>query len=153
LGEFVRQHHARLAHEIALYGFPGDKSDVLRLPAELSALADLAGLVARSHNMHLRDTFDYLQEKHYGLLTCANAHPVFLMVLLRVADYLEIRNDRVNPTALDIQRLRSPISLEEHSSHLAVHEVRPADDDEEAIFVIARPPSARLFFKLQNLLK
>lgn len=153
LGEFVRRHHARLAHEIALYGYPGHTPDILRLPAELASFADLAGLVARSHNMYLRDTFDYLQQKHWGRLTCQNAHPVFLMVILRIADYLEVRSDRINSTALAIQRLRSPISVEEQSNHLAVHEVRPDEHDEEAIFVIARPPSARLFLKLQSLLK
>lgn len=154
LGEFVRRHHARLAHEIALYGYPGHTSDALKLPDELARLTDLAGLVARSHNMHLRDTFGYLKEKYDRRVECLRTHPVFLMVLLRIADYLEIRSDRINPTAHAIQRLRSPISLEEHSSHLAVHDVQwPDEDDEEAVFVSAQPESARLFLKMQSLLK
>ena len=153
LGEFIRRHHARLAHEIALSGYPGHQPNVLVPPAELSKYSDLAGLVARSHNMHLRDTFGHL-EKYYGPKTCLKTHPVFLMVLLRIADYLEICADRVNTTALQIQRLRSPISQEEQSSHLSVDEVRwPHDQDEEAIFVIAKPATARMFLKLQSLLR
>ncbi|HVR96384.1 MAG TPA: ATP-binding protein [Thermoanaerobaculia bacterium] len=151
LGEFVRRHHARLAHEIARSGVPGHRPLTLaRVPA---AIADLAGLVARSHNMSLRDTFLYLKEMHYGRVSCSNSRPVFLMALLRIADYLEIRADRVHPTLQGLQRLRSPISQEEWNAHLAVHEVRPDDEDKEALFVVAKPPTARTFLKLQRLLQ
>jgi molecular chaperone HtpG len=152
LGEFVRRHHARLAHEIALGGVPGASSDRLRLTRIPGDIADLAGLVARSHNMHLRDTFSYLKERYYGRVNCSNSHPVFLMVLLRIADYLEIRADRVSPARLRIQRLRSPISQQEWNAHLAVHEVRPDEEDREAVFVIAKPPTAPTFLKIRRLL-
>lgn len=152
MGEFLRRHHARLAHEIALYGVPGYNPGTLKPERELDGIADLAGLVARSHNMHLRETFNYLQQRYWGRVTCQGAHPVFLMVLLRIADYLEIRSDRTNPTLQNLQRLRSPISREEHDAHKAVHEIRPDEHDEEAIFVIAKPASGRLFLKLKGLL-
>lgn len=152
LGEFVRRYHARLAHEIALSGVPGAGHNRLRLTHISDTLADLAGLVARSHNMHLRDTFPYLREKYYGRVHCSNSHPIFLMVLLRIADYLEIRADRVNPTHSRIQRLRSPVSQEEWNAHIAVHEVRPDEEDSEAVFVIARPPTAKTFLKIRRLL-
>ena len=152
MGEFLRRNHARLAHEFALYGVPGRNSGVLKPEQGLGAIADLAGFVARSHNMHLRQTFNYLESRFWGRVTCQNTHPIFLMILLRIADYLEIRTDRTNPTLRDLQHLRSPVSREEHDAHLAVHEVRPDEHDDEAIFVMARPKSARLFLKLQDLL-
>ncbi len=153
LGEFVRRHHARLAHEIVHQGVPGNNSGTLKPLADLDRIADLAGLVARSHNISLRGTFDYLEQKYWGRATCRSSHPVFLMVLLRIADYLEIQADRVNPTLLEIQRLRSPLSQEEQASHASVEEVRPHEQDEEAILVLARPRSAASFLKLQRLLQ
>ena len=62
-GEFIRRHHARLAHEIAIYGFPGLSFGVGEegFPAmgrekghPLMRLADLIGLTARSHGTSLR---------------------------------------------------------------------------------------------------
>jgi len=152
VGEFLRRYHARLAHEIALYGVPGDNQGTLKPQQELDAIADLAGIVARSHNMQIRQTFDYLEQRHWGRVTCQGTHPVFLMALLRIADYLEFRSGRTNPTLRNLQHLRSPLSREEHDAHRAVHEIRPDEHDEEAVFVIARPKSARLFLKLRDLL-
>jgi hypothetical protein len=54
IGEFLRRHHPRLAHEIALYGVPGPDHERLGLVGLNHDLADLAGLVARSHGMSLR---------------------------------------------------------------------------------------------------
>jgi molecular chaperone HtpG len=64
VGEFIRRHHARLAHEIALVGIPGidgRPSPLIDVSSELARwLADNAGLVARSHGISLRQTFPYL---------------------------------------------------------------------------------------------
>jgi molecular chaperone HtpG len=152
LGEFVRKHHARLAHEIVLEGVPGSAAGALKAPVDINWIADIAGLVARSHGLPLRGTFDYLEAKYYGRVKCRNVHAVFLMVVLRIADYLEIRPDRVNATLLGLQRLRSPLSQEEQDGHLDVEEVRPHEQDGEALFVIAKPRSASTFLKLQRLL-
>lgn len=160
LGEFVRCHHARLAHEIARWGVPAPGPQppaaphplVLALPSSLAAYADMAGLVARSHNLPLRGTFPYLDKKFYGRVSCKSAHPVFLMVLLRIADYLEIDASRASTTQLEVRRLRSPISQEEWDAHLAVEEIRVDEHDEEAVFVVAKPASATQFFKLRRLL-
>jgi hypothetical protein len=52
-GEFIRRNHSRLAHQIAIKGFPGAESEELQLTLE-GFQADLVGLVARSHGMPLR---------------------------------------------------------------------------------------------------
>jgi histidine kinase/DNA gyrase B/HSP90-like ATPase len=152
LGEFVRRHHARLAHEIALHGVPGPRAVRLCLTEIPPDYADLAGLVARSHNLDLRETFPYLKKKYSQRAICRGSHPVFLMVLLRIADYLEIRSDRANATRLKVQRLRSPISREEWDAHLAVHDITPDERDAESVFVHASPESATEFLKLRRLL-
>jgi hypothetical protein len=51
IGEFIRRHHARLAHEIALVGVPGPTGNAIQLNALPPDLADLAGLIARSHGL------------------------------------------------------------------------------------------------------
>ncbi len=153
LGEFVRRHHPRLAHEIALDGVPGSVSPALRIANLPSDLLDLAGLVARSHGRPLRDFFGYLRLRYHGRVTCRNAHPLFLAALLRIADYLEMRPDRVHPLRRHLQRLRSPISRDEWNAHLAVREIRhPDEEDAEAVFVVASPESAGQFVKLRRLL-
>jgi molecular chaperone HtpG len=153
LGEFVRRHHPRLAHEIALDGVPGSVTPARRIQGVPAELLDLAGLVARSHGLPLRGVLPYLGQRYHGRITCAGCHPVFLAAVLRIADYLEIRPDRVHPARYQLQRLRSPISRDEWAAHLAIQEVRhPDDDDAEAVFVRAHPASPQEFAKLQRLL-
>src|SRR5260221_9089316 len=57
VGEFVRRHHAALAHQIARHGVPGPAKDRLGLNLIDVDVADLSGLVARSHNRQIRDTY------------------------------------------------------------------------------------------------
>ncbi|MGB9107713.1 MAG: hypothetical protein WCC39_03405, partial [Telluria sp.] len=49
VGEFVRRHHTRLAHEIAIKGISIAGSDPICLSFNDREICDLAGLVARSH--------------------------------------------------------------------------------------------------------
>jgi len=60
IGEFVRRHHTRLAHEIAITGVPSRSLTKLELTGFNSNIRDLAGLIARSHGMPIRSTFSYL---------------------------------------------------------------------------------------------
>ena len=88
IGEFLRQHHARLAHEHALYGLSGGTGKITfdSVPDEMR---DLAGLVARSHNEPLRAMIPYLDQR-YDKREFQGVHPIYLGGLLRIADYLQI---------------------------------------------------------------
>ena len=92
IGEFIRRHHARLAHEIAVNGVPGPTNTPIRLKDVPSDLAGLAGLIARSHGVRLRDCLEHLSatdpREYKGV------HAVFLMALLRIADYLQMHQER-----------------------------------------------------------
>src|SRR5262249_39839047 len=88
IGEFLRRHHPRLAHEIALQGVPGPTTTPLKLQDIDRKLADLGGLVARSHGMALRAAADLLPPDERR--ETRNVHAPFLMSVLRVADYLQI---------------------------------------------------------------
>jgi molecular chaperone HtpG len=151
LGEFIRQKHARLAHEIALKG--KGSSVALKQYGIPDDLIDLIGLIARSHHLPLRSTFSYLTDKYGSRIVCQNTHPIYLMVLLRVADYLQIQATRVNSGFLGVQRLRSPLSQEEWNTHLVVKSVQKDDNDQECLYIRALPQSASLFIKLQKLLE
>lgn len=151
LGEFVRQKHARLAHEIALTG-KGSPVDLKQCGVPVD-LIDLAGLVARSHHLPLRSTFSYLTDKYGSRIECQSTHPIYLMVLLRIADYLQLQPTRVNPGFLGVQRLRSPLSQEEWDAHLVIKSIQQDDHDEECFYIHAQPDSALLFNKLQRLLE
>jgi len=154
IGEFIRRHHARLAHEIALKGLIGNTT----IPFGNESLSDqdrkFAGIVARSHGMNIRDTFEYLKEIAYDdWKNPADMNIVFLMVLLRIADYLQIDKARTDKTLLKLKTFNSPISLREHQAHLAISYLTFQKEDPELISVTADPKDARTYVKIQNLIK
>lgn len=110
IGEFLRRHHPRLAHEIAANGLPGSKlqhflKDAGFDPTECNAI----GLIARSHGMSLRKV-----EEHIGTGTHLSNLPVYyLMSVLRLADYLDASEQRAPMVRLNQEALTSPLSEEE----------------------------------------
>lgn len=153
MGEFVRRHHHRLAHQIALQGFPGpDDQRSLALAPKLDRLANLAGLVGRSHGMPLRPCLDYLNRKYQNKVHPRSVHAPFLMVLLRIADYLQIQPSRAPLPRLRVQSLRSPIAAREWKKHAALIDLSPAPDDPEAVQVHFEPPDVATFLGVRDLL-
>ncbi len=151
IGDFLRRHHHRLAHEIARWGVPGRSGgEPLRLSLEKD-LADLAGLVARSHGMPLRELFDPLRTA-YDLRQYRGVHAVFLMVLLRISDYLQVEADRAPKQLLQVKRLWSPLSLGKWKEHQAVRDIRTTHEDPEAIFVDTLPQDVDRYLALKELL-
>jgi hypothetical protein len=152
-GEFLRRHHSRLAHEIALFGVPGPSGRVLKLPTtdDTSHVVDLAGLVARSHGLSIRDCFEYLQTHYSSVKTVRGVHPVFLMALLRIADSLQIQSARAPKQVLKVRQLKSPVSLGEWEMHQAIKDVN-SKEYPETIWVVARPENAKTYLRIRNLL-
>ena len=114
IGEFLRQHHARLAHEFALGMLPGTEDTDLFANINLPPKArDVIGLLARSHGMAIRDIEHYVKN-HIGEGTKPYNTPVFyLMTVLRTADALDA-DERRAPEALERQqKINVPISVEE----------------------------------------
>jgi len=156
IGEFIRRHHARIAHEIAINGFPA-KPEILEFAVGLDLkIRNMIGLIARSHGMALRKCADYV-ESEYGKQvrrTPCDCHAIYLMVLLRIADYIQIDNTRTSKTLLKIKTFSSPISGTEHNAHLAIDSVDlKYQDDPESIFVTASPDDSIMYLKLTNLIK
>ncbi|WP_437717360.1 ATP-binding protein [Sorangium sp. So ce448] len=150
IGEFLRRHHARLAHEIALVGVPGPTDRSSLVFAEMPPwLRDTAGFVARSHNMDLRRCVDLLPRERKKEFR--GVHVPFLMAVLRVADYLQIDAQRAPETVLKIRSLRSPLSRSEWLKHLAVPHVAEHENDPEALSVDAEPSDVHTYLGLRRL--
>ncbi len=140
IGEFVRRHHARLAHEIAVHGLPGTRdSDFPVLDKTLPNLAEAIGAVARSHGEPLRVMTDYLGWLHPGSKRPAGALLLYHMGLLRVADYLQIEANRAPPLLLRLTAPQSPLSVEEWNKHGAVSSLTWDHADAQAIYIAVSP--------------
>ena len=151
IGEFLRMHHARLAHEIAIAGFPGANGRIEVVPhSSFSELKDLFGLIARSHGIPLRRSVGYLAFFHQREFQ--SVHPGFLMVVLRIADYLQIDAQRAPGERLSVQSLKSPISQREWNVHAAIRNISVHEDDPESLFIDAQPKNVLTFIRLRNLL-
>lgn len=154
IGEFIRRHHARLAHEIAVYGFEtGDEVIKFAENYEQDKL-DIIGLIARSHGMDIRDTYSYLQKKYsrvnkkpYGI------HVYYLMIILRLSDYFQIDIARLSIISLKLKTFRSPVSETEHYKHFSIKEIREVDDDPETLFIRALPATNFIYWKLIELIR
>lgn len=136
IGEFIRRHHARLAHEIAFKGIIGSNGQIIYFAPGLPKLMrQLTAIVARSHGINIRQTFPFLDligDKAWKLPDKINV--IFLMVLIRIADYFQFGSDRVNPNALKLKTFSSPVSKFEHSKHLSIDFIQQDVDDKETLY-------------------
>ena len=154
MGEFLRRHHHRLAHEIALFGVPGPKEEKLKITTkeDYEYIPDLGGLVARSHGMDMRMCFNYIMDNYKSLREHRKVHSVFLMALLRVSDYLQIQSERA-PKKLDkLRRLGSPNSELEWETHQSVKDII-YNEKPETIIVVVEPKRNKIYLKVKTLLK
>lgn len=159
IGEFIRRHHARLAHEIAMYGFPGLPAG--QFPAmgqeqvhPLMRLADLIGLAARSHGTTLRVCKAYIESspRYIGTPQPMGTAVLYPMALLRVADYLQIDRQRAPAVLLQLRNPQSPVSVQEWSKHLAVQSINPANDPRGKMVTVSTDVSLELYLQLRDLL-
>lgn len=154
IGEFIRRHHGRFAHEIALSGLKGGKETILFGNDKLGEKnRELAGILARSHSMNLRDTFVYLEDiGNDSWRNPQGINIVFLMVILRIADYIQIDSNRVNPYLLKIKTFNSPVSQLEHDIHLSIVSLNFNQPDSEKIYADCNPSNSEQFVKINNLI-
>lgn len=154
IGEFIRMHHARLAHEIAILGVPGpigNRTNWLKPITGNGLPADLVGFIAQSHNLTIRqasDTLPRLRLREYN-----GIHAPYVMALLRIADYLQIQSKRAHPSLMAIRSLSSTISSAEWKKHAATVDIHPHGDDPEALIVQTDPEDISTLFSLRNLFR
>jgi molecular chaperone HtpG len=156
IGEFLRRHHPRLAHEISIAGLLGKDNKIVLFANNLidgyNDYRSLSGLIARSHGMEIRSTFEFL--KQYSEEEWAfpySIHAVFLMTVIRLADYFQFDSSRVSLQSLKLKSFSSPISELEHFKHLAIKFVKPSSIDDEALTIEAMPNNSLVYLKLKEL--
>ena len=153
VGEFLRRHHPRLAHEIALYGLPGKDGQTIPVCSAASEeqrfWTDMAGMVARSHGMDLRPCLGFLETQYNNRINPRNSHPIFLAVLLRIADYFQIQAPRAPAAHTDVVSFRSPLSDREWKVHQSVTDIYNTGQDPEAIVINAKPGDVETFLRLK----
>ena len=154
IGEFIRINHARLAHEAAIGSFPGETSIDL-LNGIDSETRNIIGLIARSHNLEVRSTFVYLKKLEPKLWHSIYKIPViYLMVLLRLSDLIQIHATRADKNILKYRRLYNPISAKEWALHQSIADIYtyPANDDPESIYISTTPKTSEIYLKARKLL-
>lgn len=159
IGEFLRRHHPRLAHDFAVFGFPavenGNNVFIKTESSQFKKFIDLAGLVARSHGTSLRGLFEYLKNNFGHLRDQEGSHAIYIMTVLRIADFLQLQPSRAPKGQMIIKNLKSPLSRREWSIHAAIQNiVYDQHEDPECVEVIIDPSkiNIELFLRIQSLL-
>ncbi len=156
---FIRNYHPMIANIIAVEGFPlfnDDGKAAVESYKEKSKeyLYKLSGIIARSHGEDLRVMVGYLQES-YGMIwkTPYDCHAVYLMCIVRIADYLHITDDRINPYRLNLLEFQSDKSKIEYLKHQSVEYSQRIYGNPEIIYIEAAPIDCKIFIELVDLLK
>ncbi len=149
IGEFIRRHHHRLAHDISTAADSVSPVPIASLRSVPDYARDIAGFVARSHGMPIRACLKYLA-KRYDRREYKGIHPAFLMALLRVSDFLHLSPTRASAQALRSYDLRSPRSVAYWRTTAAVRAIEQTSDDPEALVVYAEPPDGRTYLKIRH---
>lgn len=149
IGDFLRKHHPRYAHDLAKHAIPDTSGSHFQLDGLDVKTRDLAGLIARSHGLELRSIFDYVKD-NYDLRDYNRIHIIFLMVLLRIADYMQIQSARAPQLFGKLHKIRSPFSLGEWRVHQCITNVNAPSFDPEAIAISAEPKSVHEYLRFEE---
>ena len=148
IGEFLRRHHPRLAHDLCL-----GLNNVLDLPDLFNGFnkteRDIIGLISRSHGLGLRELFNYI-ESNFHLRDFNGLNIVYLMILLRLADYAQIQPHRASLTKARLHKIRSPISAREWRVHNSIKNITRTHDDPESIYVDSVPNNVSDFLRAKD---
>lgn len=150
IGDFVRRYHACIAQVISTYGIPTKDGALKIFDSNKSYLNQLSGFVARSHNHKLRDVVDILGDERKR--EHRNTHPTFLMGVLRIADYLQLKEERTPKILFNSIGFCSPISIMEWKKHLSIISTNDYHPDDELLFIEAFPEDAGTLVGIKQLL-
>ena len=75
------------------------------------------------------------------------------MILLRIADYIQIQKNRAPEILLKVRRLNNPISLREWEKHQSIEFINTNTSDPELIHVFAKPNNSTIYIELNNLFR
>lgn len=154
IGEFIRRHHARIAFEFCAKGIAGSNGSFLSIDDSImnDDIKFLAGIIAQSHGIDMRDTFPRIKDRFYGAWkTPLSSKSIYLMAVIRIADYLQITSNRLQIHALKLKTFSSPLSKLEHETHLSIPSIEYNKEDPELIYAHCNPKSSQMYAKLEGL--
>lgn len=148
IGEFIRRHHPFLALEFARCGFPGASGERIIFSSVGRDLLEIAGQVARSHGLPLRGAIQLLDECQIHRLEEQNVHPIYLMGLIRIADYLDMGANRAPMIAFSYKTIASLISRKEWANNQALRTISWGIPDIESLYIPAKPTNVESYLVL-----
>ena len=151
-GEFIRKNHARLAHHISIFGFPGDVvNDIYKDCALNDITKDYIGLVARGHGMKtLREAAKFL-EKHPSPLRDIPIY--YLIAILQISDTLDVGSKRAPIEREHADELWSPESKRQFKINQVITNEPTFDFCKKWVYVDATPKCSETFTGVEALLE
>jgi len=149
VGEFIRRHHERIGHEIAVFGL----SNLVNPPIGDDRLADLIGVTARSHGLDLRIVVDYVRSVFGDGSQPLGIRAPYIMGLIRVADFFQLDCKRAPVALLHMKRPASNKTLMEWEKHQAIEIVNQDESDPNALFIQVRDHEFLTHLQLKKLFK
>lgn len=155
VGEFLRQQHPRLAHEIAETSFMGSvDNDVFAGTSFGEDDRRLIGLIARSHGMEIRETENYIRAEFADENNPCGTPAFYLMAILRIADYLDAGEHRAPKQLTDRQAINVPISLQEWRWNGLINiDNYSWKEEEHNLYIQASPKDSTDFILVEKWLK
>lgn len=152
IGEFLRQNHHHIAHYIILNGI--EKVDFLSGTIIDDETRDLIGLIARSHGMGVRDTEIYLKSKYNVISMPKNISIFYLMAVLRIADYLDVGEERASHILSSFYVKKSENSKQEFFWNQCIkYEDFVWDNTRECLSIDAAPKNSAQFINVKKWIK
>ncbi|NFO87269.1 hypothetical protein FDC58_04420 [Clostridium botulinum] len=160
IGEFIRRNHPRIAYEICVFGFPTADGDKMEFSSDSDIdikLKKIIGYIARSHGLNIWDNVRYIEEE-FGrdqIRTTKNVHAIYIMVVLRMADYLDMDKTRANTPILKFKKINSTISELEWIKHNVVDHIKiDYPDDPESIYIYINDiKESKVYLAIESLIK
>lgn len=152
IGEFLRQNHHHIAHYIIVNGI--ENIDFLGGTMIDDDTRDIIGLITRSHGMNIRDTEMYLKNKYNVISKPKNISVFYIMVMLRIADFLDVGAERASHIVCAFLIKKSKDSKQEYSWNQCIkYEDFVWDYDREYLSVDATPKNAKQFIDVKKWIK
>lgn len=152
--EFIRKNHHRIAYQIAVEGFPGETLNTMFKTIQNQDIVKLAGIVAMSHGINLRDVEleNELKSLRQGTKAPYGAPVYYLMAVLRLADLIDAGIDRAPKLQYDMDSFNSLISEREWRLNERInHKKMPPDSDlAECLEVAAFPKDSVEYVQLKS---
>ena len=154
-GEFLRRNHGDIAEYITINGFPGyNNIDLLEEFDEEHK--KLIGLIAKSHCMTLRLAAEESNNNLIGKKNTyrpSNVPIVYLMILLRIGDILDMGKDRSPHILYDMQQFYSAISKEEWQWNQTIDSSNFNWKIAKTLYIQSEPKNTAQFIKVEKNLK